>query len=169
MSSLILPSHYFKEGVSPVLSKLPLFTCPPYSFPSQEIQLFSMLGKVFTTPEPSLSASSSSAAVHEMSMLLILQMHHSIPDLAHINSFTESLYPLHHNLTEMTLFTMTIPPSSHFGEIFLFSTGSLFPCSCLRLWTCSKEEKRKRASTFLDHLPSLPTFTPLWRVRQVSP
>lgn len=77
-----------------------------------------------------------------MSMLLILQMHHSIPDLAHIHSFTESLYPLHHNLTEMTFFPMTISPSSHFGEIFLFSTGSVLPCSCRRLGTCSKEEKR---------------------------
>ena len=64
-----------------------------------------------------------------------------IPGLAHIHSFTESLYPLHHNLTQMTLSPMTIPPS-HFGEIFLFSTGSVLPCSCLRLGTCSKEEKR---------------------------
>lgn len=100
-----------------------LSTCPLYSLPSQDIQPIQHEMKSFHSPhQPSLSASTP-AVEQEMGMLLIPKVHCGIPGLEEAHSFiyhSLHVYLIGHNLTEVTLFPMTILPSPHFGESFFF-------------------------------------------------
>lgn len=82
-------------------------------------------------------------------------MHHSILILPTFIHSLKVYIPYIIIWQKWLFFPMTISPSSHFGEIFLFLLGSVLPCSCRRLGLLlQRREKEALASTLLDHLPS---------------